>query len=116
MKKAMILAAALLFSQMAFAQFYKGRDLKKWSDGSEKADQGTANATDYQSSAMFSGYVAGVVDAHQKTFFCIPIGSELSQAKAIVRKYLVNNPEKWGESAEMIILFALGPVFPCKKE
>lgn len=116
MKKAMILAAVLLFSQMAFAQYYKGNDLKSWSDGSEKIAQGTAQGTDYQDSARFGAYIAGISDSLNGSFFCIPIGSELGQLRAIVRKYLVNNPEKWGFSAISLVGNSLVQVFPCKKE
>jgi len=66
-------------------------------------------------SGLFKGYVGGVVDLGNGILFCTTTGVTRGQFTAVVAKYLKNNPEKWNDSADSIVVDAMKEAFPCKK-
>jgi hypothetical protein len=63
--------------------------------------------------AMFRGYVAGVQDVSNGQLFCVPEDVPLSQASAIVQKYLSDNPRLWNKPAKDLVVRALRSAYPC---
>ncbi|WP_426703282.1 Rap1a/Tai family immunity protein [Rhodanobacter sp. Col0626] len=64
---------------------------------------------------MFRGYVGGVQDSFNGIAFCVPADVPLSQASAVVRKYLADNPQLWNEQANVLVVRALKQAYPCQK-
>jgi hypothetical protein len=104
MKK--LLLALLLFSASAQAAFIDGNKLLEYAREEERS--GT-------SSGMLLGYIAGVHDAFDNTAICTPSNATLGQLKAVVVKFLKENPEVWAKNGDNVIFLALGRAFPCKK-
>ena len=115
MKKTMILAAALLFAQMAFAGFYTGNDLKKWADASSRISQGTSFGSDGHFASTLKGFIVGVADAQEGDLICVPTGTTVGQITAMVVKFVNDHPEAWNKDAGILVMYALVPDFPCKK-
>jgi hypothetical protein len=63
---------------------------------------------------VFLAYVTGVYDA-MSFAFSTPDGVTVGQICAIVSKYLKNHPERWPESADLLVVEALRESFPLKK-
>jgi hypothetical protein len=117
MKKAMILAAALVAVQMAFSgTFHKGTQLKEWAEASERATQGRPRDSDFIDATYLRGYIAGIVDGEADLFICVPPGVSIHQLEAMVIKHLNDNPSSWDLRANLLIEFALIPHYPCKKK
>lgn len=119
MKRTRTLAAALalglaLFCNVAPAAFFDGYQLKEWSDADSRIDNGGKSSADFQKEAYFTGYVSGVHDIVRGVIVCPPQNAKLGQLMAVVRKYLLANPEKWNQSAGVLVLNALTQAFPCK--
>jgi hypothetical protein len=115
MRKLFVLVAMLLLTTTSFAGYYTGNDLKKWSEASDRISQGRSRDGDYQESAIFTGFVTGVADAVQGDFICVPVGTSVRQLKAMVDKFMNENPATWGKDASLLVMYALTPDFPCKK-
>lgn len=96
----------LFFSISAQAAFIDGNKLLEYA----KEEDRTGNP-----STMLYGYIAGVHDAFDSVAVCTPPNATLGQLKAIVIKYLKENPETWANNGDKVIYFALGAAFPCKK-
>ena len=45
----------------------------------------------------------------------VAMGITINQISAIVSKYLKNHPERWNESAAVLVIDALVEAFPLKK-
>ena len=63
---------------------------------------------------VFLAYVTGVYDTLSFAF-STPDGMTVGQICAIVSKYLKNHPERWSESADLLVVDALREAFPLKK-
>lgn len=63
-----------------------------------------------------SAYILGVADALQYSgISCIPASDAFTiQTLAIVKRYIKDNPSKWGLHASQIVRAALTSTFPCK--
>lgn len=115
MKNYLIFAALLLSVNTAFSGYYTGNDLKKWSEATDRIDQGRAREADYAISAKIQGYVTGVSDTLDGYVFCVPNGTTVKQLVAITSKYLSEHPSEWNLEASALVTSALVPVFTCKK-
>jgi len=115
MKNLLTLAALLLLTHTSFAGYFTGNDLKKWANASERIARGNASDVDYQDSAMLMGFIIGVADGTQGEMMCVPTGTSGAQLKAMVTKFLNENPATWGKDASLLVMYALVPDFPCKK-
>lgn len=104
MKK--FLLALLFFSFSAQAAFIDGNKLLEYIREEERSGN---------SSGMLLGYIAGVHDAFDTSVICTPSNATLGQLKAIVIKFLKENPEVWSKNGDNVIYIALGKAFPCKK-
>ena len=109
------LTVVLLLPCISHAGYWTGNDLKNWSDAAIRADDGRASSVDFQSTAMLQGFVGGVSSAVDGIAFCIPNGVTIGQLDAILRKYLLKNPEHWNNDAASIVVLAIGLTFQCKK-
>ena len=114
-----ILAFALVASFAsinASAAFFKtGYELSREALAFDRVSEGSGSTLDYQPSALFQGYVQGVIDTLDGVIICPARNAKSGQVAAIVSKYLKANPEKWGDGGETIVVNALRPVFPCNK-
>lgn len=89
----------------AYADYFTGNDLE------QKLLQ-SGRTIDV---SMFRGYVAGVQDSFNGEAFCVPENVQLSQASAVVKKYLAENPRLWNEPAKLLVIKALKHAYPCTK-
>lgn len=94
----------LVLSGSASADYFTGNDL----------NQHLLNSGSTLGIAMFRGYVAGVQDTFNGVSFCVPSDVPLSQAAAVVRKYLSDNPKSWNKPADVLVFEALKQAYPCK--
>jgi hypothetical protein len=103
MKRLLIaLTAALAFS--AQAQFINGNRLYERLTGSSHGN------------TMWAiGYITGVADAYNGELFCVPQTVTVGQIKDITEQLLVARPQDRHLPADILIMFALVDVFPCKK-
>jgi len=97
---ALLLLAA---SSTASADYFSGNDL----------NQKLLRSGRLIDVAMFRGYVAGVQDASNGHLFCVPEDVPLSQASAVVEKYLSDNPRLWNKPAKDLVANALRLAYPC---
>lgn len=102
--KKMIFLSLLLLSKQSFADYFDGNALQKMATSSQAHDI-----------SMFRGYVAGIQDFNNGSYFCVPADVRLSQSSAVVQKYLEENPQSWHFVAKQIVIMALTKAFPCEK-
>lgn len=95
-RASILVLLALASTASSAGYFYDGNDLRR-------LDEGTLR-----------GYVAGIVDLRNSDEFCLPIGVMQSQATAVVKKYLDDNPQEWHRPAFVIVVGALNKSFPCR--
>jgi len=109
MKK--IIMAIFLVSNVnvAFAGFTDANELHQWLQEKENPNGSLLK------SGFFSGYVGGVVDVGDGILFCTSSGVTRGQNSAVVAKFLKNNPEKWNQPADSLVIEAMKKAFPCKK-
>ena len=109
MKKVLIAFIIAVNANSVFAGFTNGNELYRWLEESENS-----SGSPFES-GLFSGYVAGVVDTGDGILFCTTSGVTRGQNSAVVAKYLKNNPEKWSQPADTLVIDAMKQAFPCKK-
>jgi hypothetical protein len=116
MRRIVVVFLLTVFSSGVFAVFKTGYDLEKERVEYEKRELGNSHSTfDF---ATYTGYVFGVTDLGSEAgLICFPEMDTIKgkQIFTIVGNYLKNNPEKWGDSASIIVLNALANVYPCPK-
>ena len=105
-----VMLVALLASAQANANFFNGTHLNEWIQDMEKPDGGRFNA------GLLSGYVAGIVDLGEGALFCLPPGATSGQYRAVVVKYVKNNPEQWDRPASALVVEALQKACPCPQK
>ena len=93
-----------LFPMIAFADYLDGNEIQKLS-----RDENSYNFE------LFRGYVAGIQDGYNGEMFCVHSDVRLSQAVAVVKKYLNENPNIWHLPAKIVVIEALKASFPCTK-
>lgn len=91
-----------------------GYELKQALDFSETYEKTQQPALGFMA-GMYHGYVLGVAYATNGDVWCPPPNTTNGQLKAVVAKYLKENPGKWNESALVLVFIALKQNFPCKK-
>jgi uncharacterized beta-barrel protein YwiB (DUF1934 family) len=110
MKKILFILILLISSlQLNFAYdgnwlYYKGLEDKKLNEGLRG---------NYFDSALFCGYISGIVDTWNGLLFCPPSHVTNGQIYDIVFKYLDEHPEKRNLSADILIVEALQKIWPC---
>lgn len=109
MKRVLIAFIITVNANSVFAGFTNGNELYQWLQESENP-----NGSSFKS-GLYSGYVGGVVDTGDGILFCTTSGVTRGQNSAVVAKYLKNNPEKWSQSADTLVIDAMKQAFPCKK-
>jgi hypothetical protein len=100
--KKLILATALLAGS-AHAEFMTGNDL---------LDKLTGTTTDQ---VLGLGYILGVFDASRGTYICPPGQITAGQTRDIVKGYLERTPQQRHNTGDLLVVVALGQVWPCKK-
>lgn len=101
------------FSQtQALAEFYSGNQLVKGMEVNDKADK---KIEDYMEANAYIGYVTGVYDATRHLYDVSKV-DDVKQVLAVVGNYLKKHPEKWSESAVVLVTQALQEAFPFKKK
>ena len=105
-KFASILLASLLATS-AHAEFFSGNDLLTRLN---KKDDSIVD------SMVSLGYISGVHDANNGVRFCTPVTVLTGQARDVVHKWLLANPEWRDYSGDLVVTFALTSVWPCPKK
>jgi len=106
MKMTIVLLVALLFlPTLSIADYNSGNDIMDlWND---KYREGNS---------MVRGYFAGVQDAYNGNYFCVPPKVTMGQAAEIIIKYMKENPDKWHEAGKILIIDAIRNAFSCKNK
>lgn len=73
-----------------------------------------SDAADFKA-GMLMGYIVGVSETANGVTFCAPPAVTNGQNVAIVVKYLRNNPEKWANAADGLVMDALMSAHPACK-
>jgi hypothetical protein len=100
-KTAILLAAMLMTSTVAYAGGLTGNDLLSHCQSDRPVLK-----------AFCTGYVLGVVD--QLTARCVPAGVTAGQEVEVVERVLMGNPEDRHLRANTLIALAVGAAWPCK--
>jgi hypothetical protein len=109
------LLAIVLFSvfvlnySSAYANFKTGNDLVNDMREYYKAEQGDPK-TNWTADGSYMGYIEGVIDATE--YDSIPSGVKLKQLCYIVANFLEKHPERWNESANVLVCQAIRQAFP----
>lgn len=95
-----LIAAALLAATATAsnAAFFDGNDLLRWHTNG---------------SALFTGYVAAVIDTDRGANTCIPDSVQLSQVRDVVAYGLTANPADRHFSGWSLVLHYAGQAWPC---
>jgi hypothetical protein len=101
--KKLILAALMVVSISAHAEFMSGNDLLQYING-DGSDVSFAN-----------GYIAGIADTQANENICLPGSVALKQVRDMVAQTLMLNPTKRHLSADLFVVKSLSDAFPCPK-
>ena len=107
-----LLLVAVVLSAPAFADYIFGNELYSFLQQEETTMSTHQSANE---AGIGRGYVSGVQDAFNGTYFCVPPKVKLSQAIDITRNYLKAHPEQRHEAAKTLVVWALSEKFPCPK-
>lgn len=114
--KRLAIGFSFLVSFNAFANFYDGNDLRKWSMALTKSNLGNPVTTSEASDgSMFQGYVAGVYELGEGAYFCTPDRTRLIQLTDAVTNFINKHPELRNLPAANLTEQALVESFPCNK-
>lgn len=100
--KKLIIAIALCATTTAHAAFFTGNELLTKLNG-DNVDKLHA-----------LGYIQGAADAYSGIMFCPPGTVTAGQLMDMIKNYLTNTPAVRHRAADVIIMDALQPVWPCK--
>jgi len=103
--KRLILAAALLSSATAHAEFWDGNKL--WANLNE--------APGYSNGAAL-GFIVGVHDLGEGVLHCSPASITAGQARDVVFSYMQEFPSLRHNAAQGIVTRALQRAWPCPKK
>lgn len=116
MKKLFFTFLILTSSTVFAGPSITGAKLYEMGQAAERLEQKSAAGDDLANMMMMSAYLWGVHDLASGISFCLggtnPAGP---QGRAIVMKYLQENPERWNESGALLAAEAFNRAFPCKK-
>lgn len=113
MKKILILVLLLTISTTSFsgANYQTGEKLINYIRSSNEMDRVYAMA-----------YIQGVIDLEYTGFgsdgngyICQMDEVTTNQLVQITKNYLEKHPETWKHTASILVIFAIGEVYPCKK-
>lgn len=100
---------------VSHAVFWNGYELKKLADADDRINGGNGRPADYQNSAELIGFVIGVHDVAEGRVVCAPDQVSIGQIVGMVKKYVLENPDKWNRPANAVVISALSSAFPCKR-
>ncbi len=63
--------------------------------------------------AYFQGFVDGIVVQAAKKKFCFKEVIQTDQLYAIAAKYIRENPEKWNQNPNVLVIDSIARAFPC---
>ena len=114
-----LLCALLVLPLPAKAEWMDGKQLHILYRAFSAPAQGQSDAA-REASAMYLGYVTGVVNATdalaQNKIYCLPplgAGTSNEQLAHVVGAYITAHPAEQNEPAMLLIFKALKNVFPC---
>ncbi len=100
-----ILVALLFLPALSNADYFSGNDIMdSW------------NNKYHEANSIVRGYFAGVQDAYNGVYFCVPSEVKMSQAAEVIIKHMKENPDRWHEAGKNLTINALRNTFPCKNE
>ena len=108
-----LILSALMLDANATSVFVDGNQLARWARADDAVVNGRGTDKDESLSDRFVGYVEGIVDALDDRIICTPPDTKFGQLRAMVRKYVLDNPEHWGGGGNDMIIAALQSTFPC---
>ena len=125
MRQSVLLAIALsclVVGGQTRADFYDGKMLLQDCQGGDDRQE-TQNFAGLSQWGTCVGYIAAVVDTMSNAFLtgrsvnsqslCVSEHVQLSQLKDIVRRWLMDHPEKRQSAASLLVFQALKEKFPC---
>jgi hypothetical protein len=77
----------------------------------------TSTPLEGESYSPCTSFITGAADALAlEGSHCLPMGAEVSQQVAVVRKYVADHPEQWQKHSVLLIKVALSRAFPCRQK
>jgi len=104
----------LAASNPVCAAFYSGVELKRLMAAGEAVGQGKVGA-DQVNAGIYLGYLAGIAESFQGIYYCPASSINLHKMVAVVANYLMDNPDKLDQSAQTLVVRALGLAYPCSR-
>lgn len=115
-KRLLSMVAIIATTSGVFSQahgFYSGQDLLEGAQQQLRVVQGQ-EVTNYYKIGIFSGYVGAVVEqARYERWVCISEDFTRGQILALAAQAIVNKPQDWHLSGNIIITENLVQRFPC---
>ncbi|HYD35905.1 MAG TPA: Rap1a/Tai family immunity protein [Vitreimonas sp.] len=119
MRKAFLVLALLFHTQ---ANAVSGNELYGLITSNDPSDflEGTKFILGHSGAEKFFHYLEGVLAAEEKRepdftrFACVPSDVTIGQAVDVIKKYLLDNPDKRHFDANQLAHFALIQAWPCK--
>ena len=121
-KGLIVMALIFLISPVAEAQFFTGATLMDEWKAFQRANAGQLQPSDTITDAIKNGHYMGFVMGVWNTanyYYVTPGGITGAQMFHVVGKYLEEHPQRWHESAVILVVDALNqafPQFPTKKK
>lgn len=112
MKALCALVFLLAASNPVSAAYYNGVDLKHLMHAGEAVGQGKVGA-DQVDAGIYVGYLAGIAESFQGIYYCPASNINLHKMADVVANYLKDNPDKLQQSAQALVIKALGLAYPC---
>lgn len=113
MKKILLTLAVAAMASQAWA--ITGNDLVRRAEADERVSRGNASNRDFQWSANYLGFVAGVADLLSlERRICLPESGDIGQFAAVVHQYLRQSPAQLHRPGSVLVRDALVASFPCR--
>jgi len=114
MKTLCALVFLLAASNPVCAAFYSGVELKHLMAAGDAVGQGKVGAEQINA-GVYVGYLAGIAESFQGIYYCPASDINLHKMAAVVANYLMDNPDKLDQSAQTLVIRALGLAYPCSR-
>lgn len=112
MKRFCALVFLLVASNSVAAAIYSGVHLNQFMHAGAAVGHGKIGA-DQIDAGVYVGYLAGIAESFQGIYYCPASDVNLQKIEAVVAKYLNDNPDELDQSAQTLVIRALGRAYPC---
>ena len=111
-----LLVLSLIFaaSNVSAGNFMTGSKFTSLMLSFDRGLQRNSSSGDQADGIQGVAYLMGVHDLGESALFCTPRNVDVTQLVAVARKYISDKPERWNESASVLIAESFVKAFPCQ--